>query len=431
MIRLLLSVLILLGCNGPNREPAPDAADSTPVATADPVVKTGAQVLVGRGFDILRGKRVGLIVNHTAMVDSLHLIDVIDEAEDVELAALFGPEHGIRGTADAGAKIEHGKDTKTGVPIYSLYGQTRKPTAEMLEDVDVLVFDIQDVGSRFYTYISTMGLAMQAAAEHGVKFVVLDRPNPLGGELVAGFDREPEYESFVGQYQIPMVHGLTIGELARMIKGEGLMDGLENLELEVVPMQGWRRDLVWPETGLAWTPPSPNIPDFETALVYPGSVLFEATSASEGRGTRAPFLQVGAPWADGAALARTLNEAALPGVRFEAVEFTPVGIEGMSSDPKLKGRLLQGVRYLLTDISTFRPVDAGIHLLHTFYHQAREKGVSDLISRTEWLARLSGTDRLMEMLEAGRSPAEIIAVWQPEVEAFRNRRTPYLLYSNR
>ncbi|MEX1054819.1 MAG: DUF1343 domain-containing protein, partial [Rhodothermales bacterium] len=320
-------------------------------------VRTGADVLAERGFDVLQGQRVGLVVNHTAMVDSVHLIDLVHEAEGVDLSVLFGPEHGIRGTADAGAKIEHGRDPETNAPIYSLYGETRKPTPAMLNDVDVLVFDIQDIGARFYTYISTMGLAMQAAAENDVAFLVLDRPNPLGGELVSGFLLESEYTSFVGQFNIPMVHGLTVGELARMIKGEALMDGLEDLRLDVVPMEGWNRAMQWPETGLPWISPSPNIPDFETALIYPGAVLFEATSASEGRGTRAPFKQIGAPWADGPALARDLNQQSLPGVRFEAVDFTPASIEGMAANPKLEDTELQGIGYVITDSKTFRPVE--------------------------------------------------------------------------
>ena len=403
--------------------------DSAAVVSADSaLVRTGAEMLAERGFDVLQGRRVGLVVNHTAMVDSVHLIDLVHEAEGVNLSVLFGPEHGIRGTADAGAKIEHGRDSETGAPIFSLYGETRKPTSDMLKDVDVLVFDIQDIGARFYTYISTMGLAMQAAAENDVAFLVLDRPNPLGGDLVAGFLLEPEHTSFVGQFNIPMVHGLTVGELARMIKGEALIEGLENLQLDVIPMEGWQRDMRWPETGLPWIAPSPNIPDFETALIYPGAVLFEATSASEGRGTREPFKKIGAPWADGSALAADLNERKLPGVRFEAIDFTPRSIEGMAANPKLKDEALQGVGYVLTDAESFMPVEAGIHVMDAFFKQAQEKGIPDLISRPEWLARLSGTDRLLEMMKAGSPPAEIAAAWQAEVDEFRQRRKKYLLY---
>ena len=413
----------LAGCGDAGR-----AANDTTDETAAPVVRSGAEVLAEREFDLLQGRRVGLIVNHTAVVDSIHLMDLIHQSPETELTALFGPEHGIRGTADAGEEVEHGRDVRTGAPIYSLYGQTRKPSPEMLRDVDVLVFDIQDIGARFYTYISTMGLAMLAAAEQGIPFVVLDRPNPIGGEYVSGFMLDPAHESFVGQYEIPMAHGLTVGELARMIKGEDLMEGLSDLDLTVVPTDGWTRDVLWPETNLPWIPPSPNIPDFETALVYPGAVLFEATSASEGRGTQSPFLQLGANWADGPALAETLNNRDLRGVKFEAVEFTPESIEGMAANPKLLGTPVQGVRYVVTDPDVFEPVEAGIHVLHAFFHQAHEAGIDDFIDRPAALARLSGTDRLLQMLRAGDAPEEIIAAWQDEVEAYRQAREAYLLY---
>ncbi len=418
MIALSAAVLFVTGCG----DVPPAGAD-----TAAQDVRTGAEILADRGFDLLQGHRVGLIVNHTAMVDTVHLMDLIHQSPEIELTALFGPEHGIRGTADAGEQVADGRDTRTGAPIYSLYGETRKPSPEMLEDVDILVFDIQDIGARFYTYISTMGLSMQAAAEHGIPFVVLDRPNPIGGEYVSGFMLDPAHTSFVGQYEIPMAHGLTVGELATMIKEEPLMEGLEELELHVVEVEGWERDDLWPETGLPWNPPSPNIPDFETALVYPGAVLFEAASASEGRGTRSPFMQLGAPWADGQALADTLNGRGLPGVRFEPVEFTPESIEGMAMNPKLLGRKLQGVRYVLTDVDAFRPVEAGIHVLHAFWQQAEAAGQS-LIARPASLARLSGTDGLLQMLENGAGPEAIIASWNEEVEDFRRRREPYLLY---
>lgn len=432
-------LLVWTGCTEePGSRDAPGGATASGAESADgrtqsgdpaeAVVRTGAEVLAGNGFELLEGRRVGLVVNHTARVGDRHLVDLVAESPDVELTALFGPEHGLRGTADAGERIEDGRDPRTGVPIYSLYGATRKPTPEMLEDVDVLVFDIQDVGARFYTYISTMGLAMQAAAEEGLAFVVLDRPNPLGGEYVDGFVLEPEFKSFVGEYPIPMAHGMTVGELARMIRGEGMMDGLENLDLHVVEMEGWRRDALWPETGLSWVPPSPNIPDFETALVYPGAVLFEATSVSEGRGTRQPFKQIGAPWADGEALASALNERSLPGVRFEAAVFTPESIEGMASNPKLLGERVEGIRYEVTDRDAFRPVAAGIHVLDAFHRQAVERDAPEVVSRADRLARLAGTDRLFEMIREGARPDEIVATWEGEVEAFRSLRQSYLPY---
>ena len=417
---LILAALILLGCTSE----VPGAAD-TGEGEAEPV-KTGAQVLVESGFEALAGKRAGLVVNHTARVGEAHLIDLIHDAPTVELAVLFGPEHGLRGTEEDGEEVADGRDDRTGAPVYSLYGRTRKPTPEMLQGLDVLVFDIQDVGARFYTFISTMGLAMQAAAEAGLPFVVLDRPNPLGGEYMAGFVLEPEHTSFVGHYPIPIAHGLTVGELARMIQGEGLLPGLETLQLDVVAMEGWQRAMLWPETGLPWINTSPNIPGFETALVYPGACFFEATAASEGRGTETPFTLLGAPWADGQALAEALNARSLPGVRFEAAAFTPRPIEGMDTEPKLDGQALEGIRYTITDAAAFRPVEAGIHVFHAFYHQAPD--VDGFLTRQPWLARLSGTTRLGTMLAEGAEPETIIAAWQDEVAAFRARSRAYLLY---
>ena len=416
---LLLPLLIVLALTAGCTEPGgPSTA-----------LQTGAQTLAARNFEALDGQRVGLIVNHTARVDTAHLIDRIHRAPNVELGALFGPEHGLRGTADAGEKVADGVDDQTGAPIYSLYGANRQPTAEQLGGLDALVFDIQDVGARFYTYISTMGLAMQAAAANDVPFIVLDRPNPLGGDYVSGFVREPEQESFVGQYPIPVAHGLTVGELARMIQGEAMLPGLDALDLRVVELSGWDRAERWPATGRAWTPPSPNLPTFETALVYAGACFFEATSASAGRGTHRPFLQLGAPWpeATGQALVDTLNARGLPGVTFEPAAFTPESIPNMASSPRLEGTPLHGVRYRVTDADAFEPVEAGVHVLHAFHHAAEARGDS-LVARPRWLARLAGTPRLQAMLDDGATPASIIQSWTDEIDGFRARRQPYLLY---
>ena len=432
---VLLIAFAVAACEGePQREAGADSevdAASAQRADSDTMqanVRVGAGVLADNGFDAIGERRVGLVVNHTARVDTAHLIDVLHRAPNIEITALFGPEHGIRGDADAGEVVADGRDAATGAPIHSLYGNTRKPTPEMLADVDALIYDIQDVGSRFYTYISTLGLAMQAAAEQNIPFYVLDRPNPLGGEYVSGFVLEEEFESFVGRYPIPVAYGLTAGELAQLIRGEGLMDGLEDLELNVIRMNGWQRDMLWPETGLPFIPPSPNIPDFETALVYAGDVFFEAASASEGRGTRTPFLVLGAPWADGQELADSLNSYELAGVRFEAAQFTPESIEGMSSQPKLEGEKLQGIRYIITDADAFRPVETGIHVLHAFYRHAERENVDNFISRPDGLARLAGTESLLDMLRDGASATEIIGSWEDDVAQFRQRRAPYLLY---
>ena len=433
-ILALVISFVVASCDAESARNGDDATEveaSTRPAAYDTMtaeVRVGAGVLADNNFEAIRERRIGLVVNHTARVDTSHLIDLLHSEPDFEITALFGPEHGIRGDADAGETVAHGRDVATGAPIHSLYGSTRKPTPEMLTDVDALVYDIQDVGSRFYTYISTLGLVMQAAAEESIPLYVLDRPNPLGGEYISGFVLEEAHESFVGSYPIPVAYGLTVGELARQIQGEGLMDGLEDLELNIIEMDGWQRDMLWSETGLPFIPPSPNIPDFETALVYAGTVFFEAASASEGRGTLTPFTVLGAPWADGGALSDTLNAYGLPGVRFESDEFTPESIEGMSSHPKLEGEALNGIRIIVTDAAVFQPVETGVHVLHAFYRQAAENDVGDFISRPDGLARLAGTDRLLEMLDEGASAADIINSWEEDVARYRQRIAPYLLY---
>ncbi len=217
-------------------------------------MRTGADILVESGFDRIAGHTVGLIVNHTALVGDEHLINLVHASPKVTLGAIFGPEHGLRGTAEDGEAVQDGVDQITGAPVYSLYGKTRRPTPEMLSDLDVLIFDIQDVGARFYTFISTMGLAMQSAAEAGIPFVILDRPNPLSGAYASGFVLEPEVQSFVGQFSIPIAHGLTVGELATMVKGEALLPGLDSLGLEIIPMQNWTRSMQWTDTGRPWGP---------------------------------------------------------------------------------------------------------------------------------------------------------------------------------
>lgn len=414
-------VLFLVSCNT-----TPEISEE-PLAESPPSLKTGAEVLVANAFAPLDGMTVGLIVNHTARIDTLHLGDVVQHAENVTLGAFFGPEHGIRGDADAGEEISDGTDVQTGAPVYSLYGKQRKPTLTSLDGLDALVFDIQDVGARFYTYISTMGYAMQAAAEAGIPFYVLDRPNPIGGEYIAGHVRKEGFESFVGLYPIPVAHGLTVGELALMIKGEAFLEGLEALDLRIVEMEGWDRSMRWPALGRDWRPTSPNIPDYETALVYLGTCFFEAVEASEGRGTRTPFTQVGAPWVNSADLIETLNAAGLAGVSFSAHSFTPVSIAGMSSNPRFKDQTLAGVQLQVSSVDAFDPLAVGIHLVHAFYHQAPADVQSTFIN-DRWMGLLGGSDSLRDQLVAGATPAEIINSWEAEVAAFRAQRAPYLLY---
>ncbi len=444
---IVVVVLLVVACGpsdggGPAADPLTSAATevtatvtvrTTATVTAAPaLVRVGAEVVAADGFQRFRGQRVGVILNVASMVDGRSLLDALAAAEGVEVVAAFAPEHGVRGDAPAGAAVGDTVDAATGVPVHSLYGERRAPGPEQLAGLDVLVFDLQDVGARPYTYVVTMGLSMQAAARAGVPFVVLDRPNPLGGGGpvaggVEGWVLDPAFASFVGRYPVPLVHGLTAGELARMIQGERWLDGLDGLRLDVVPMEGWRRDQRWADTGRVWVPPSPGLPSADTAAVYPGTVLFEATSASVGRGTTEPFSLVGAPWADGSAAADTLNARGLPGVRFEAVTFTPAPTPAVP-DPPLAGQALGGVRVVVTDPAAVRPVALGVHLLEVFGAQARAAGETGFVARPATLDALAGTDRLRLALAAGTPVADIVAVWAGEDAAFDQLRQPYLLY---
>ena len=404
-----------------------DAADSQSTAPSGPVV-TGAEALALSGFAALAGKRVGLITNQTGRVGTGHLADLLSRAPNLKLAAILAPEHGFRGEVEAGAKVGDAIDPETGVAVFSLYGAAKKPTPAMLRGVEVLVFDIQDIGTRYYTYISTMGLAMQAAAAARIPFVVLDRPNPLGGAYVSGFVLEPALASFVGQYPIPIVHGMTVGELARMIQGERWLDGLDSLDLRIERMQGWQRTMRWPELQRPWVPTSPNIPTFEAALVYPGMGIVGEAKVNEGRGTSTPFSLLGAPWADAARLADGLNALDLAGVRFEPSSFTPRSIPGVAQHPRFEGRSIDGVRMAVTDTARFEPLEAGMHVLAALAAEARSRAISEPIANLAMFHALAGTRRLHEMLASGSSGADIIAAWQTEVARFRAQRAPYLLY---
>jgi len=398
------------------------------VLTPPPPVTIGAEALAASGFAALAGKRVGLITNQTGRVGAEHLADLLSTQAGVKLTAIFAPEHGFRGIAEAGASVRSGVDARTGAPIHSLYGASKKPTPAMLSNVDVLVFDIQDVGARFYTYISTMGLAMQAAAAARIPFVVLDRPNPLGGEYVSGFVLEPALRSFVGEYPIPIVHGMTVGELARMIKGEAWLSGLGALELQIIKMQGWQRSMRWPQTERAWVATSPNIPSFEAALVYPGMGIVGEAEVNEGRGTPTPFSLFGAPWLDAPRIVARLNALGLPGVKFETATFKPRSIPGVAAHPRFEGTGLHGVRVVVTDVARIEPLEVGMHVLCAIAAEARSKGVAPLFGNLKMLYAIAGTKRLHNMLAAGNDGAAIIAAWQPEVEQFKAKRAQYLLY---
>jgi uncharacterized protein YbbC (DUF1343 family) len=418
-VALLLAGFGAIAAAGPSLSQAP---------TPRPSITTGAEVLAASGYAALAGKRIGLITNHTGRVGGEHLADLLSKAPNVKLAAIFAPEHGFRGSVEAGEQVGQEWDAQTGVPVFSLYGASRRPTSRMLRDVDVLVFDIQDIGVRFYTYISTMGLAMQAAAAARVPFVVLDRPNPLGGEYVSGFVLETALRSFVGQYPIPIVHGLTIGELAGMIKGERWLDGLDSLNLSVIEMQGWERTMRWPQTLREWIKTSPNIPTFEAALVYPGMGIVGEANVSEGRGTPTPFSVFGAPWLDAERMVTQLNALNLPGARFETTTFTPRSIAGVAARPRFQGQRINGTRLVVTDVARIEPLEVGIHVLAAIVAEARAKGVAPLFTKVPMLDRIAGTRRLNRMLANESSAAAIIAAWEREVIQFKAQRARYLRY---
>ncbi len=390
-------------------------------------ITLGLERLLGEEAARVRGARVGLICN-PATVDSRfrHAADLFHGHADVNLTTLFGPQHGIRGeTQDNMIEWEGFRDPRTGVMAHSLYGRTRKPTPEMLADLDVLVFDVQDVGTRVYTFIYTMALAMEAAREQGKRVIVLDRPNPIGGEAIEGNLLEAGHESFVGMYPIPMRHGMTVGELARMFNDAfGI-----GCDLEVVPMRGYRRELYFDETDAPWVLPSPNMPTVDTAVVYPGTVFIEGTKVSEGRGTTRPFEIDGSPGADAYELAGALNRLALPGVHFRPHSFLP-------TFQKHAGRLCHGVQIHVLDRQQFRPVIAGIALIKTMYdlYGAEPDGFAWQEPPYEYVFDrlpfdvIAGSAALRRQIESGASIEEIAASWRAGEEAFRERRANYLLY---
>jgi uncharacterized protein YbbC (DUF1343 family) len=388
-------------------------------------VKTGADLLFEKHFKLIEGKRVGLVTNHTAMLSNgKHLADAIHEDKRTKLVALFGPEHGVRGDAPAGDKITDAVDSKTGVPAYSLYGAINKPTKEMLQDVDVLIYDIQDVGVRFYTYISTLSYAMEAAAENKIPYIVLDRPNPIRGTWVEGFNRDDSLRSFVGLHPIVLANGMTIGELATLYNNEGwLKDGVR-ADLNVVKMEGWKRTMWYDQTGLKWLAPSPNIPSLDAAILYPGTCLFEGTNLSEGRGTMKPFENIGAPYIDGAKWAKALNDEKLKGVTFVPVEFTPKSIPNMATKPKRLGEKCGGVLVKITDRESLEPVRVGVAMLVT----AKRLYPDSLKWRDRSIDRLSRTPKLRKAIDAGASTENIVEMWKADVEQFKKVRAKHLLY---
>ncbi len=387
-------------------------------------VVSGLDVLLSERQDLIRGKRVGIITNQTGITaDGRFIADAIDSLPDVKLTALFGPEHGIRGNRAAGAFVESYVDSLTGVTVYSLYGKNKKPTSAMLDSVDVLLFDIQDIGARFYTYISTMGLAMEAAAEKGIPFIVLDRPNPITGDIVEGPVLNPDFSSFVGMYPIPIRHGLTVGELARMINGEGWLANVLHADLTVVPMKNWSRKMWFDQTGLKWVQTSPNMPDLTTATFYPGMCLIEGTNVSEGRGTHFPFKIFGAPWIQADSLKTVVTGFHPLGVRFTVTEFEPQSIPEMAPHPKYLGQICSGLHMELTNRDIFRSVSFGVKVLCAIHRLYPDK-----LTFRKSFDLLAGGSTLREQIQKDVPPKEIVAGWLKGISDFKFKRKNYLLY---
>lgn len=380
-------------------------------------VRSGLDVLSRDGFAPLKGRRVGLVTNHSAIDrNRAHLIDLVAAAKDVKLVALFSPEHGIRGAADT--NVASGRDEKTGLPIHSLYGKTRKPSPETLEGVELLVFDIQDIGTRYYTYISTLALVMEAAKERGKKLLVLDRPNPIGGELVEGPIQDAELVGqFISHYPMPTRHGLTVGEIARLFNADPKMA----CELDVVRVEGWKRSMYFDETGLPWVNPSPNMRSLPAAIAYPGLGALEGTSLSVGRGTGRAFTLYGAPWVESAKLCADLNARRLPGVRFKETAFTPRLEAGFPKYPHTDQEC-RGFELEIADRRAFRPVNTTLHVLDALHRlHPREFTFSKASS-------MIGRASIEAAIKAGTAPDQIQAGWLEETRAWDLARTKFTLY---
>ena len=434
---ILTSTVLFAACSkGNNGQEQTDSADTLtenadanlpPQAnTRNMRVVTGPENLILNHLDKLQGKRVGVVANHTALVfEGTHLIDTL-VASGVNVVKAFAPEHGFRGTADAGEHVESGIDKKTGLPIVSLYGKNRKPTAAQINDLDVVIFDIQDIGSRHYTYIGTMTYVMEACAENGKKMFILDRPNP-NGWYVDGPVLEDGNNSFIGMHEIPIAHGMTIGEYANMVNEEGWMENGVKADIEVIQSTGYTHKMRWEETRLDWIPPSPNIGTEYAAYLYPAICWFEPTPVSLGRGTHDAFTILGAPWfAVNEAVARTGNKVDYYGLEADKYAFTPVSLPGKSKYPKFQDKECLGLSFKnRTDGKNL--FLAGIAMFLDLYHQHQATNSSESFFSKSF-HRWPGNKTFKEDIIAGKSPEEIYESWQNDVAAFKAIRKKYLLY---
>lgn len=419
IIQSILPIIFLLGCS-----PISIKNDDISISPTEKekIVKTGLDVLLKNHLDKLFGKKIALVTNHSGIdkygeSNISHFLAI----DSIQLTKIFSPEHGFTGNLPAGEHVDYNSVFYELPPVISLYGKTRKPTQEMLSNIDLIIYDIQDVGARFYTYISTLGLVMEAAGEANIPVIVLDRPNPIG-RRIDGPILDENYKSFIGKYPIPVQYGMTIGELAKMIVGEKMIDPVP--ELTIIPMENYSRNYFYDETHLQWTNPSPNIPDLETAIIYPGFCLFEATNISEGRGTYSPFKQIGAPWIDATNLTNLLNEQNLPGVIFNPIQFTPKSIPNMSKYPKFEDKICNGIKISITNRDIYKSIITGVTALWAI----NKLYPDSLIIRKDSLGRIWGSDNLYSQLQASKTPSEIINSYQIELNNFIKIRKKYLIY---
>jgi uncharacterized protein YbbC (DUF1343 family) len=394
------------------------------IMAGNPIIKTGIEVLKDSNFEILKGKKVGLITNPTGLDNNFNsTVDILHEAENVELVALFGPEHGVRGDYEAGQKVKFYTDEKTGVPVYSLYGKTRKPNEEMLQGIDALVYDIQDNGCRSYTYISTMGVAMEAAAEHNIEFIVLDRPNPLGGEKVEGNLVEDGFISFVSQFKIPYIYGLTCGELAEMLNNEKMLENGVKCKLKVVGMEGWKRDMTFADTGLEWIPTSPHLPYMESPFYYPATgILGELYIISIGVGYTVPFRTFAAPWIDAYDISEKMNNLNLTGVKFRPVSYVPYYSVS-------KGEKVNGVQIHITDYSKVNLTEIQFYFLQEHNKLYPDKdifGMGD--NRFGMFDKVCGTDKIRKMFSENYLYNDMKTYWEKDVNQFKKLSENYYMY---
>ena len=405
-------------------------AQDTSQISAGPKVKTGIEVLRSRGFEGLAGKRVGLVTNPSGVDSHLNTtIDILFEAPEVNLVALYGPEHGVRGNAYAGDKVADSRDSKTGLPVYSLYGATRKPTPQMLEGIDVMVYDIQDVGVRSYTFISTLGLVMEACAEKGIEVVVLDRPNPLGGNKIEGCYVEQPFNSFVSQYKIPYIYGLTVGELAVLINEEGLNRGQKGnqapakCKLTVVPMEGWTRDMLYEDTRLPWVLPSPNIPFKDSPMYYAASgVCGELYGFMNiGIGYTLPFQLFGALWLDPEKLKARLESYDLPGISFRTIWYKPYF-------GSLAGKHVKGLQFFFTDYEKARVTETQFYVMQAVAQLYPDKRAFEVVSGVGLFDKVCGTDYVRKEFGKRYKVADIQEYWRKDAESFRALSQKYHIY---